>query len=64
MAAGSSSSGNQQKLTAGSRVSCTTCNGEKVEGEVLAFDNHQKLLVLSILFTDVLFKTTVLISLS
>jgi hypothetical protein len=55
MAAGStsSSSGNQQKLTAGSRVSCTTYNGEKVEGEVLAFDNHHKILVLSILFIDI-----------
>ena len=48
MAAGSSNSGNQQKLTVGSRVSCTTCNSEKVEGEVLAFDYHHKLLVLKL----------------
>jgi small nuclear ribonucleoprotein (snRNP)-like protein len=53
MAAGSSSSGSQQKLTAGSRVSCTTCNGDKVEGEVLAFDNNHKILVLSILFIHI-----------
>ena len=51
MAAGSGGSGNQQKLTVavGCRVSCTTCNGEKVEGEVLCETSH-KILVLSILF--------------
>jgi hypothetical protein len=58
MAAGSSSSGNQQKLTAGSRVSCTTYNGEKVEGEVLVFDSSHKILILSILFTDIDFEET------
>ena len=50
MAAGVSS-GTLSKLSipAGSRVCCTTCNGEKIEGEVLAFDIDQKMLILSIL---------------
>ena len=52
MAAGSSgSSGNQQKFAAGWRVSCTTRSGEKIEGEVLAFDQQYKILVLSILLS-------------
>lgn len=52
MAAGSIFPGNQQKLGAGSRVSCTSLNGEKVEGEVLAYDGEHKILVLSILFLE------------
>lgn len=50
MAAGSGgSAGSQQRLLAGSQVSCTTCNGDKVEGEVLAYEGHHKILVISIL---------------
>lgn len=50
MAAGSSgSTGNHQKFPSGSRVSCTTRNREKIEGEVLAFDHQYRILVLSIL---------------
>ncbi|XP_046846459.1 protein LSM12 homolog A-like [Xenia sp. Carnegie-2017] len=48
MAAGSICPGNQPKLGAGSRVSCTSLNGEKVEGEVLAYDGEHKILVLKI----------------
>lgn len=34
----------------GSSVSCMTCFDEELQGEVLAFDPHVKLLTLSILF--------------
>lgn len=35
----------------GTKVVCTTCFDEKIEGEVVAFDYGAKLLVISILFT-------------
>lgn len=36
-------------VTVGSQVSCLTCLGEQVQGEVLAFDYQSKMLILSIL---------------
>lgn len=37
----------------GSTVSCVTCFDEELQGEVLAFDSHVKLLTLSILLNPV-----------
>lgn len=37
----------------GSIVSCTTCYNQKIQGEVLAFDEGTKMLAISILFIDV-----------
>jgi len=34
----------------GSTVACTTCHKQNIEGEVLAFDQNSKMLILSILF--------------
>lgn len=34
----------------GSIVSCTTCYNQKIQGEVLAFDEGTKMLAISILF--------------
>lgn len=34
----------------GSTVACTTCFNQNIEGEVLAFDQLTKMLILSILF--------------
>jgi hypothetical protein len=35
----------------GSIVSCTTCYNQKIQGEVLAFDEGTKMLAISIFFT-------------
>lgn len=35
----------------GSMVSCTTCFKKTIEGEVMAFDQMTKMLILSILFS-------------
>lgn len=37
-------------FTIGSIVICKTCYNQDIEGEVLAFDQHSKMLILSILF--------------
>lgn len=34
-------------FVAGSVVSCTTCYKEVIEGEVIAFDYHKRILILS-----------------
>lgn len=34
-------------FTIGSTVSCTTCFDQNIEGEVLAFDQNTKMLILS-----------------
>lgn len=39
----------KSNIPPGTRVRCTTCNGEKIEGEVLVFDINHKIFVLSIL---------------
>ena len=33
-------------------LGCTTCHGQKLQGEVMAFDYPTKMLALSILFGD------------
>lgn len=38
----------------GSRVSCLTCLGQRLQGEVVAFDYPSKMLTLSILLLSVL----------
>lgn len=49
MAAGvSSGTPSKLSISAGARVCCTTCNGKKIEGEVLAFDLSQKILILKL----------------
>ena len=34
----------------GTKVVCTTCHEEKIEGEVVAFDYGAKVVIISILF--------------
>lgn len=36
-------------FSVGSHVSCTTCLGQRLQGEVVAFDYQSKMLTLSIL---------------
>lgn len=48
MAAGASPSSKSLSIPPGSRVSCTMCTGEKIEGEVVAFDVSQKIIVLKL----------------
>lgn len=43
-------------FSVGSSVSCLTCLGQRLQGEVIAFDYHSKMLTLSILRVS-LFKT-------
>lgn len=38
-------------FSVGSQVSCLTCLGQQLQGEVVAFDYQSKMLTLSILFT-------------
>jgi len=38
--------GSQEYFTVGSLVTCTTCLDTQVEGEVLAFDQHTKMLII------------------
>lgn len=40
----------QDCFSIGSTVECTTCYNANIEGEVLAFDQQTKMLILSILF--------------
>lgn len=42
-------------FTVGMVVSCKTCHGQNVQGEVLAFDYNSKVLVISILSYYALF---------
>ena len=35
----------------GTILSCTMCNGRKIQGEVMAFDHTTRVLAISILFT-------------
>ena len=39
-----------KEIPPGTKVVCTTCSDEKIEGEVLAFDYGTKVIVISILF--------------
>lgn len=43
----------QDCFSIGSTVACTTCYNQNIEGEVLAFDQQTKMLILSILFNEV-----------
>ena len=45
-----------ESISVGSRISCLTCLGQKIRGEVLAFDYQSKMLTLSILFYDRCFR--------
>ncbi len=45
----------------GSIVACRTCYRKDIEGEVLAFDSHSKMLILSILFHLFTFNTVLLV---
>ena len=42
-----------KEIPPGTKVVCTTCFDEKIEGEVVAFDYGAKLLVISILFASI-----------
>ena len=42
----------QDCFSIGSTVACTTCYNQNYEGEVLAFDQQTKMLILSILFKE------------
>lgn len=42
-------------FSVGSHVSCLTCLGQRLQGEVVAFDYQTKMLTLSILFTRLRF---------
>lgn len=44
-------------FSVGSHVACLTCLGQRLQGEVVAFDYQTKMLTLSILYTRALLGT-------
>ena len=50
---------NNEYFNIGSIVNCKTCFNEEIQGEVLAFDQHVKILTLSILLLCKIFLTII-----